>query len=145
MAEEKQPPNILWRDKKTGKIIRKKKNGRLIVCWVCPCCKPKVLASTITNASSGPKEWDLKPYQKERMGLPGARWRIRDVGESHHNNPNASCSGSIYYNGTIDEKGKLTGLPNKFVSSYSYNGYMELQMGCVRDDGSIEWPCPNGG
>ena len=65
MAEEKQPPNILWRDKKTGKIIRKKKNGRLIVCWVCPCCKPKVLASTITNARTGPKEWDLKPYQKE--------------------------------------------------------------------------------
>ena len=55
---------------------------------------------------------------------------------------NQTTSGSIYYNGTIDEKGRLTGLPNKFTSGYSYNGYMELQQGCVREDGSIEWPCP---
>ncbi|MFA7177497.1 MAG: hypothetical protein WC114_09635 [Smithellaceae bacterium] len=90
------------------------------------------------------RTWNLRPYQGDKIGLPGHRWRIRDVGESHHNNPDASCSGTIYNNGTIDGNGKLTGLPNEFVSGYSYNGYMELQQGCVRDDGSIEWPCPNG-
>jgi len=144
MADEETPPSILWKDKETKKLIKKKKNGRLIVCWVCPCCKPRVIASQITNANTGPKTWNLRPYQGDKIGLPGHRWRIRDVGESHHNNPDASCSGTIYNNGTIDGNGKLTGLPNEFVSGYSYNGYMELQQGCVRDDGSIEWPCPNG-
>ena len=144
MAEEKELPNILWRDKKTGKIIKTEKKGRLVECWVCPCCNPKVIASKVTNARTGPKEWDLRPYKKERIGLPGAKWRLRDVGESHHNNPNASCSGSHYGEGWINEKGVLVGLQDKFTSSYSYNGYMELQMGCVREDGSIEWPCPNG-
>ena len=144
MAEETDPPSILWRDKKSGKVIQKKKNGRLVVCWACPCCKPKVIASKITNARTGPKTWDLTHYQGEKVGLPGARWRLRDVGESHHNNPNASCSGSQYGQGNIDEKGKLVGLPAQFTSGYSYNGYMELQQGCVREDGSIEWPCPNG-
>ena len=144
MADEETPPSILWKDKETKKLIKKKKNGRLIVCWVCPCCKPRVIASQITNANTGPKTWNLRPYQGDKIGLPGHRWRIRDVGESHHNNPDASCSGTIYNNGTIDGNGKLTGLPDEFVSGYSYNGYMELQQGCVRDDGSIEWPCPNG-
>jgi len=124
MADEETPPSILWKDKETKKLIKKKKNGRLIVCWV--------------------KTWNLRPYQGDKIGLPGHRWRIRDVGESHHNNPDASCSGTIYNNGTIDGNGKLTGLPAEFTSGYGYNGYMELQQGCVRDDGSIEWPCPNG-
>ena len=144
MADEETPPSILWKDKETKKLIKKKKNGRLIVCWGCPCCKPRVIASQITNANTGPKTWNLRPYQGDKIGLPGHRWRIRDVGESHHNNPDASCSGTIYNNGTIDGNGKLTGLPAEFTSGYGYNGYMELQQGCVRDDGSIEWPCPNG-
>lgn len=144
MADEETPPSILWKDKETKKLIKKEKNGRLIVCWVCPCCKPRVIASQITNANTGPKTWNLRPYQGDKIGLPGHRWRIRDVGESHHNNPDASCSGTIYSNGSIDGNGKLTGLPDEFVSGYGYNGYMELQQGCVRDDGSIEWPCPNG-
>ena len=126
MSEEKEPPVVLWRDKKTGKIIHRKKNGRLIGCWTCPCCKPRVIAGKITNGRTGPKEWDLRP------------------GESHHNDSGASCSGTIYYSGDVNGKGKLVGLPDKFVSSYSYNGYMELQQGCVREDGSVEWPCPNG-
>lgn len=134
----------LWKDRETKKLIRKKKNGKLIVCWVCPCCKPRVIASKITNANTGPKTWDLTPYQGEKIGLPGAKWRLRDVGESHHNNPDASCSGSQYGEGSIDGDGKLVGLPAQFTSGYSYNGYMELQQGCVREDGSVDWPCPNG-
>lgn len=143
MAEE-EAKKVLWRDAKSGKIIISEKKRRLIVCKACPCCKPRVIASAITNKSDGRETWDLRRYQGDGIGTPGARWRIRDVGESHHNDPNASCSGVIYYNGTIDANGKLTGLPDKFVSGYSYNGYMELQQGCYRADGSIEWPCPNG-
>ena len=140
MAKKK----ILWRDAKTKKIILGEKKKKLIACVICPCCRPRVIASTITNRSDGRETWDLRPYQGDGMGVPGARWRIRDVGESHHNNPANSCSGTIYYNGTIDANGRLTGLPNQFVSSYNYNGYMELQQGCVQPDGSVKWPCPNG-
>ena len=88
--------------------------------------------------------WDLSPYRGDWGGLPGARWRLRDVGEAHHNDRSAGCSGVIYNNGVIDARGRIVGLPEKFVSGYSYNGYMELQQGCVRKDGSIWWPCPNG-
>lgn len=137
-------PKILWRDAKSGRLVIAKNKKRLIVCIVCPCCRPKVIASTITNRSDGRETWDLRPYQGDGIGLPGARWRLRDVGESHHDNPETSCSGIIYNTGTIDANGKLTGLPDKFVSQYYYNGYMELQQGCVRPDGSVEWPCPNG-
>ena len=144
MAENNKKSHMLWVDEKTGKIIRSQKNGKLIDCWVCPCCTPKVIASQITNARTGPKEWDLRPYQGENMGIPGAKWRLRDVGESHYNNPQANCTGVKYHEGWIDEKGVLVGLPDKFVSTYSYNGYMQIQQGCVQEDGSIKWPCPNG-
>lgn len=143
MTEEKELRNILWRDKKTGKIIKSEKKGLLVECWVCPCCKPKVIASMITNAQTGPKDWDLRPYQKEHIGIPGAKWRLRDVGESHHYNSNSSCTGIQYGSGWINDKGVLVGLPDKFTSTYSYNGYMQLQIGCFREDGTIEWPCPN--
>ena len=136
--------NKLWLNKDDRTLIRKKKNGRLIACWVCPCCRPRVIASKITNRSNGTETWTLTAYQGDKIGLPGGQWRIRDVGEAHHNNSEASCSGSQYYTGTIDGNGKLTGLPDKFVSNYSYNGYMELQQGCVQEDGSGKWPCPNG-
>jgi len=136
--------NKLWLNNDERTLIKKKKSGRLIACWVCPCCRPRVIASKITNRGNGNDTWILTAYQGDRIGLPGGRWRIRDVGEAHHNNPEASCSGSQYYAGSIDENGKLTGLPDKFVSNYYYNGYMELQQGCVQEDGSVKWPCPNG-
>lgn len=130
----------LWRNRKSRTLILK--DGRLVACWICPCCAPKVIAAKITNSSS--PRWDLTPYQGKQTGLPGARWRIRDVGEAHHNNADASCSGTIYNSGSIDKEGKLTGLPNEFVSGYSYNGYMELQMGCIDENGTVIWPCPGG-
>lgn len=135
----------LWLNRDSKTIIRKKRNRRLISCWTCPCCKPRVIASKITNSGNeSMKTWDLTPYQGDRVGLPGARWRLRDVGESHHNNPDASCGGVIYGTGKINANGRLEGLPDKFVTSYYYNGYMELQQGCVQENGSILWPCPNG-
>jgi hypothetical protein len=132
----------LWKHGKHKRLIKKKNNGKLVICWVCPCCEPKVIASAITNSSN--RTWNLRPYQGERVGLPGARWRIRDVGQAHHNSSTANCSGTRYQSGVVDENGKLQGLPDEFVSNYSYNGYMQLQQGCVQEDGSIKWTCPNG-
>ena len=76
--------------------------------------------------------------------IAGSRWRLRDVGEAHHGNPSRGCEGTIYHQGEIDGRGRLAGLPEEFESSYGYDGYMEIQQGCVRKDGSVEWPCPNG-
>ena len=143
--EERKPETRAWLNAKGRELIIGRKTGRLILCWVCPCCKPRVIASCITNGSSeSTKTWWLTAWQGDNIGFPGGRWRLRDVGEAHHNNSSAGCSGSIYNNGAIDSKGRLVGLPDKFVSSYGYNGYMELQQGCVMPDGSVKWPCPNG-
>jgi len=127
---------------KNGKIIME--DGKVILCDRCPCkCEPKVIGSFITNGSDeSRKRWNLKPYQGEHVGDYGGYWRIRDVGEAHHNNPEASCSGSIYNSGTISKTGVLEGLPDEFVSGYYYDGYMELQQGCEDEDGNIVWPCP---
>ncbi len=143
--EERKPDIRAWLHAKGRELVIGRKTGRIILCWVCPCCKPRVIASCITNGSSeATKTWWLTAWQGDYVGFPGGRWRLRDVGEAHHNNSSAGCSGSIYNNGTIDAKGRLVGLPDKFVSGYSYNGYMELQQGCVMPDGSVKWPCPNG-
>ncbi len=143
--EERKPDIRAWLHAKGRELVIGRKTGRIILCWVCPCCKPRVIARCVTNGSSeATKTWWLTAWQGDYVGFPGGRWRLRDVGEAHHNNSSAWCSGSIYNNGTIDSKGRLVGLPEKFVSSYSYNGYMELQQGCVMPDGSVKWPCPNG-
>ena len=138
-------PLTLWRNGKGKELVIGRTSRKLIQCWTCACCHPRVIARHITNASSEEtKTWWLTAYQGEHVGFPGGRWRIRDVGEAHYRDPSAGCSGSIYNNGRIDSKGKLVGLPEKFVSGYRYNGYMELQQGCVMPDGSVKWPCPNG-
>ena len=143
--EERKPDIRAWLHAKGRELVIGRKTGRIILCWVCPCCRPRVIARCVTNGSSeATKTWWLTAWQGDYVGFPGGRWRIRDVGEAHHNNSSAGCSGTIYNNGTIDSKGRLVGLPEKFVSSYSYNGYMELQQGCVMPDGSGKWPCPNG-
>ena len=148
MAEEHEdgrPPATAWLHAKGRELVIGRNTGMLILCWTCPCCRPRVIASRITNGSNEEtKTWWLTDWQGDCIGFPGGRWRIRDVGEAHHNDRSAGCSGVIYNNGVIDARGRLVGLPEKFVSGYSYNGYMELQQGCVRKDGSIWWPCPNG-
>jgi len=106
----------------------------------CPecCCKIKVLASFVTNSQN--PVWDLTPYQGERMASPGAFWRLIEMG---------SCYPGYYpwYGaGCVDANGKLVGLPNEFRSGYSYNGYMQLQIGCENEndehqvDPHIDWP-----
>jgi uncharacterized protein YlaI len=134
--------NKLWLNKDDRTLIRKKKNGRMIACWVCPCCRPRVIASKITNRSNGTETWTLTAYQGDKIGLPGGQWRIRDVGEAHHNNPRLLQRQSVLRR-NHRRKRKLNGLPDKFVSNYSYNGtwsFSKLRSG----DGSVKWPCPNG-
>ena len=111
---------------KNGKVILR--GGEVFLYPECPCdCEPKVLGSKVLNGSSDNKDercWDLTPYQGNEIGTPGFYWRLIEVGED------GSCSGVNYGGGNIDECGKLVGLQDEFCSSYSYDGYMELQQVC---------------
>ena len=144
-VEERKPPVTAWLHAKGGELVVGRNTGRIILCWTCPCCQPRVIASYVTNGSSEEtRTWRLADWQGDYVGFPGGKWRLRDVGEAHHDDSSAGCSGTIYHNGDIDGNGRLVGLPNKFESSFSYNGYMELQQGCVTPGGSVRWPCPEG-
>lgn len=144
-ATEDRPPVTAWLHAKGGELALDGDTGELLLCWTCPCCRPRVIASFITNGRDETRRvWNLAPYRGDWVGLPGSRWRLRDVGEAHHGNPSRGCEGTIYHQGEIDGRGRLAGLPEEFESSYGYDGYMEIQQGCVRKDGSVEWPCPNG-
>ena len=121
-----------------GHIVSKKgkglvrKNGSLAIfnsdgyCLDC-CCKPKILASYTTNSAN--RTWDLTPYQGDDIGPPGGSWRLRE-----------RAAGLVYGSGTINGNGRLVGLPNSFTTSYSYDGYMQLEIGCPQPNGSIKWP-----
>jgi len=121
-----------------GYIVSKKgkgkvrKDGTLAVYNAdgnCPncCCKPKILASYTTNSSH--PVWDLTPWQGANQAPSGSVWRLRERG-----------AGLIYGSGTVDANGRLVGLPDSFRSSYSYDGYMQLEIGCPQPNGSIRWP-----
>ncbi|MGL6196612.1 MAG: hypothetical protein ACRC2T_17505 [Thermoguttaceae bacterium] len=96
-------------------------------CVVCCPCKPKVLGTFVTNSTT--PVWDLREYQGDEMAPPGAYWRLRETG-----------AGLFYGNGRVDANGKLAGLPDEFRSNYSYNGYMQLEIGCEDEEGTIKWP-----
>lgn len=101
---------------------------------VCCCdkCQPKVIASKVTNAEN--PVWDLTPYQGPDMAPPGSFWRIIEVGFCF------PWSYPWYGAGCVDEEGRLVGLPDEFVSEYSYNGYLQLQIGCDGYFAYITWP-----
>ena len=124
---------MLWTDR----------NGNLIFdrdqIWLCdkcpPCeCKPRVLAKWLLKPGTN---WDLTPYKVK--GFAGyaryrRKWQIRE------------CSvGRRYQKGDIASDGTLLDLPDIFGARYSYDGYMNLQLCCIRKrpDGIelIEPPC----
>jgi hypothetical protein len=72
--------------------------------------------------------WDLTPYQGPKMACPGSRWRLQE------------SNAVIYGQGTVDKNGRLTGLQSSYKSSYSYYGYMRLEIGCIKKNGVITWP-----
>lgn len=102
----------------------------------CPPCEPFVLASFTTNAQN--PVWDLTPYQGPDQAPYCAYWRIIEVGYCYP-------YGYPWYGaGCVDRDGRLVGLPDQFVSHYSYDGYLELQIGCLEIDEwggeQIHWP-----
>jgi len=132
--------------KQTGHVVVKKgkakvfRNGRLAVFGqkgcrqCCDCCKPKVLASFVTNAAYADRRtWDLTPYQGpgiDDADCPHVQWRLIERG-----------AGLIYSGGWIGADGELVGLPRSFTTSYSYDGNMNLQLACKNEKtGNIEWP-----
>lgn len=103
-----------------------------------PCCckcKPCTRATYTTNASN--PVWDLRPYKCAGRGCAGRPWRLIECG-----------AGITYESGSIDENGIMSGLPDEFVSSYSYNGYMALEIGCPdpeqSETGETWPPCGQG-
>lgn len=143
-ANDDRPPMMAWLHAKGRELVSGWTRGSCSSAGPAPAAPEGHCGVRHQRGDENCRVWDLSPYRGDWGGLPGARWRLRDVGEAHHNDRSAGCSGVIYNNGVIDARGRIVGRPEKFVSGYSYNGYMELQQGCVRKDGSIWWPCPNG-
>lgn len=111
---------MLWTDKDGNLIFDRD------MIWLCdkcpPCeCKPRVLAKWLLMPRT---TWDLTPYQVK--GFAGyaryeRKWQIRE------------CSGGVrYQKGDIAPDGTLLGLPDSFKARYHYEGYMNLQMCCIR-------------
>lgn len=92
-------------------------------------CEPELLGSFVTNNDN--PIWDLSEFLGSGVGPPGGYWRLIEIDY---------CV--IYERGCIDGSGELVGLPNEFRSNYYYNGYMELQIGCISEDDPyyIDWP-----
>jgi len=102
------------------------------------CCTPYVLASAVTN--SGNPTWNLTPYQGPGKATPCAFWRLIETGNCY------PAAYPWYGAGCVDSTGQLVGLPSSFTSRFSYNGYMQLQIGCRSSGGTqINWPgtCQN--
>lgn len=110
-------------------------------CVVEDCCTPcpVIIGSAVTNISSPETEcWNLEPYQTPGLlgGPEGASeepdgcrvWRLIEVG---------SCL--MYFSGAVSESGTLLDLPDNFCSEYPYDGFMQLQCGCVADE-TLTWP-----
>ncbi|WP_353208528.1 hypothetical protein [Sphingorhabdus sp.] len=76
--------------------------------------------------------FDLTPYKCAGKEYAGQPWRLIEVGYV-----------ATYASGIIDSYGYLLGLQNQFRSSYFYNGYMELQIGCksaAESTTGSQWP-----
>jgi len=111
---------------KGGAIAVYNKNGHCTTC--CGDCDPYVMAKMTTNSAN--PTWDLTPYQGPGKARSGStHWRIIERGYR-----------SQYSTGTVNDERELVALPNRFRTGYSYNGYMELQIGCEDENGHISWP-----
>jgi len=103
-------------------------------CPSCCGCEPFTLASATTNRNSPP--WNLTPYQGDHMAPPHSYWRLIEMGSCYPRwHP-------WYGAGCVNGSGRLVGLPNQFQSGYYYDGYMQLQIGCLDPDDPnyILWP-----
>ena len=115
--------------------------------------KNKPIATYTMNANDPARTtWDLTPYKGAGIGPAGGTWRLIEVGYN-----------LLYYSGKISSDGTLvsdsyvepsdnvmarniqkdtpSALPDSFVTHYSYDGYMELQVSAPPED-CTTCPCP---
>ena len=71
---------------------------------------------------------DLTPYLGPKMACPGSRYRLQE------------SNAVIYSQGTVDAQGYLVGLRSSYQSTYSYYGFMRLEIGCYDENGRLVWP-----
>lgn len=94
----------------------------------CCCCKPYLLDSFTTSNS---QTWNLSGHQGNGVGKPKRYWRLTSNYSSYVPTKR----------GCVDENGKLVGLPSSISpTSYKYTWVFRLEIGCKRDDGTIEFP-----
>ena len=91
--------------------------------------------TTALNAILG-----LTPFQGDHKAPPHSYWRLIEMGSCYP-------GGYPWYGaGCVNGQGRLVGLPNQFRSGYPYNGYMQLQIGCLGENDEhqitphIDWP-----
>ena len=103
-------------------------------CPSCCGCDPVMLGSFTTNSSN--PVWNLTQYQGDHKAPPHSYWRLIEMGSCY---PGGY---SWYGAGCVNASGRLVNLPNEFRSRYYYNGYMQLQVGCLdpADPNTIIWP-----
>jgi len=108
---------------------------------ICTNCKPQIVFEGVTNADNPilnidiPNIPTLKRKRVHGVINPDIRlyWRLIEVGHG--------LSGLRYAQGEVSEEGELLQLPPTFRSNFSYNGYMEVQIGCyLSQNNEILWP-----
>ena len=112
------------------------------------CDKYRTIASFTTNANDPERaSWDLTPYKTAGVGTPGGKWRLIELGY-HDVKPEGKISAdgtlvSYDYVEPAEPTRSVTpcGLPDRFDSSESYDGYMALQV-ADPDPECKTCPCP---
>lgn len=109
---------------------------------ICTNCKPQIVFEGITNADSPVLAINvptIPTLKRKRVGgkiNPDIKlyWRLIEVGSD-------GLSGLRYGQNEVSEDGVLLQLPATFTSNFSYNGYMEVQIGCYSSQtNEILWP-----
>lgn len=95
-------------------------------CPACCGCKPRTVARTFMDY--GDIFWDLSAFLGDHVGGAGGFWRI--VGMT-------GCL--VYFRGCIDVHGRLLNLQATYRSASGYADFMELQIGCLGEDGYVHY------
>ena len=51
-ANDDRPPMMAWLHAKGRELVIGRNTGMLILCWTCPCCRPRVIAEFVTNGGT---------------------------------------------------------------------------------------------
>jgi hypothetical protein len=116
--------------------------------------KYRTVASFVTNATVPSRAtWDLTPYKTAGIGKPGGTWRLIEVGANllYAEGKIAADGTLVSYDASESPPSRRSGggtrdatpsaLDDTFVSHYSYDGYMELQVSDPEPE-CTSCPCP---